>query len=132
MCYSLLQRVITGQVALPECMVKAVCCLGAGMPQHLQPELILLVPKLVEAADHTAAAGVLLARLANANREGGKPEIDLRLPVLATLGTLCINPAVAEKVMRAALEVGLHCATLCLLVVSTSSSHYQHHLSRKS
>ena len=65
----------------------------------------MLVPKLVDPAEHTAAAGVLLARLAEANREGSEPEAELRLPVLAALGLLYIDPAVAEKVLRAALDV---------------------------
>ena len=42
----------------------------AELPRQLQPQLILLVPKLVSPMEHTTLAGVLLARLAEAHREG--------------------------------------------------------------
>lgn len=50
-------------------------------------------------------AGVLLARLAEANREGVEQELEMRLPVLSALGLLSIDPAAAEKVLHMALEV---------------------------
>jgi len=76
------------------------------VPRALQAEVVMLVPKLVEMGEHTAAAGALLGRLAEAAREGADMEAALRMPVLAALGRLRIDPAVAEKVLRAALEVG--------------------------
>lgn len=39
--------------------------------------------------------------------QGADMEAALRMPVLAALGRLRIDPAVAEKVLRAALEVSL-------------------------
>ena len=42
----------------------------AELPRQLQPQLILLVPKLVSPMEHTTLAGVLLARLAEAHLEG--------------------------------------------------------------
>ena len=65
----------------------------------------MLVPRLVDAAEHTQAAGALLGRLAEASRQGPGSEAGLRLPVLAALGQLRIDPAVAERVLRAALDV---------------------------
>jgi hypothetical protein len=78
---------------------------AADLPRHLQPQLVLLVPKLVSPTEHTTLAGVLLARLAEANREGVEQELELRLPVLSALGLLSIDPAAAEKVLHIALEV---------------------------
>lgn len=62
------------------------------------------MPGLVAAGAHTAAAGALLGRLAEAHRQGPGPEAALRVPVLAALGALRIDPALAEKVLGAALE----------------------------
>ncbi len=59
----------------------------------------------MDPSEHTAAAGTLLGRLAEASREGAEAEGELRMPVLAALGMLHIVPAVADKVMHAALEV---------------------------
>jgi hypothetical protein len=39
------------------------------VPRALQAEVVMLVPKLVETGEHTAAAGALLGRLAEAARE---------------------------------------------------------------
>lgn len=38
--------------------------LPAVVPRALQAEVVMLVPKLVETGEHTAAAGALLGRLA--------------------------------------------------------------------
>lgn len=59
----------------------------------------------MDPSEHTAAAGTLLGRLAEASREGAEAEGQLRMPVLAALGMLHIDPAVADKVLHAALEV---------------------------
>lgn len=77
----------------------------AVVPKSLQAEVVMLVPRLVDAAEHTQAAGALLGRLAEASRQGPGSEAGLRLPVLAALGQLRIDPAVAERVLRAALDV---------------------------
>jgi len=82
-----------------------VSMLLADAPRSLQPDIIALVPRMVSQSEHTAAAGALLGRLAEASREGPEVEADLRLPVLAALGTLQIDPSVANKVLSAALEV---------------------------
>lgn len=79
--------------------------MDAVVPRALQPQVVMLVPKLVDASEHTAAAGALLGRLAEAAREGAEMEAALRMPVLAALGRLHIDPAVAYKVLQAALEV---------------------------
>jgi hypothetical protein len=47
----------------------------------------------------------LLAKLAEASRAGLATEAVLRMPVLAALGALKIDPAVAQTVLKAALEV---------------------------
>ena len=80
----------------------------AELPRQLQPQLVLLVPKLVSPVEHTTAAGILLARLAEASRESLEAEQNLRLPVLSALGLLSIEPAAAEKVLHSALEVLLN------------------------
>ena len=92
-------------------------CPFVGLPLALQPALALLVPRLVEGSAHTAAAGALLGRLAEAHRQGPEPEAALRVPVLAALGALRIDPALAEKVLGAALEArpqsSRRCGRLC-------------------
>lgn len=79
---------------------------------------MFMVPNLIDSTQHTAAAGVLLARLAEASREGPQAERELRLPVLSALGCLHIDPAVAERVLHTALEV-LSCILLADRAVST-------------
>lgn len=73
-------------------------------PKALQADVIALVPDLIAPEGHTGAAGTLLSRLAVASRECPDDEVALRLPVLAALGSLCIDPSVASKVLQAALE----------------------------
>lgn len=77
----------------------------ADAPRPLQADIVALVPRLVGPQEHTAAAGALLGRLAEASREGQDAEAALRLPVLAALGALHIDPGVAQKVLQAAMEV---------------------------
>ena len=77
----------------------------AVAPPSLQADVVMLVPRLVAPAEHTQAAGALLGRLAEASRQGPGSEADLRLPVLAALGRLRIDPAVADRVLHAALAV---------------------------
>jgi hypothetical protein len=84
--------------------VHRISVLLSSAPSYLQADIIFLVPRLVKPSEHTAAAGVLLGRLAEASREGPEVEAELRIPVLAALGLLRIDPAVAEKVLHAALE----------------------------
>jgi hypothetical protein len=76
----------------------------ADAPPALQADVVALLPLLVCTAEHTAAAGALLGRLAEASREGPEAEAQLRMPVLAALGALQIDPAVAQKVLQAAKE----------------------------
>jgi hypothetical protein len=90
--------------APPLSSLQKVSMLLADAPLALQPDVVALVPRLVEPGEHTAAAGALLARLAEASREGPGAEAALRLPVLGALGALRIDPGVAEKVLAAALE----------------------------
>ena len=78
---------------------------AAVAPPTLQAEVVSLVPRLVAPAEHTQAAGALLGRLAEASRQGPGSEAGLRLPVLAALGRLRIDPAVADRVLHAALAV---------------------------
>lgn len=49
-------------------------------PKHLQPDLITLVPKLVEHSEHPLAASALLDRLKKSDAEP-----DLLLPVICAL-----------------------------------------------
>lgn len=95
-------------------------CVTADLPRQMQPQLIMVVPYLIGAAGHTAAAGVLLARLADAHQQGPQAERELRLPVLSALGHLRINPAVAEKVLQTALEVSSLPCSANLLSIATS------------
>lgn len=63
-------------------------------PKHLQPDLVALVPKLVEHSEHPLAASTLLQRLQ-------KPDVDpeLRLPVFGALSQLECSSEVWERVL---------------------------------
>ena len=84
---------------------QALAVAAAVAPATLQAEVVSLVPRLVAPAEHTQAAGALLGRLAEASRQGPGCEAGLRMPVLAALGRLRIDPAVADRVLHAALAV---------------------------
>ena len=69
----------------------------------------MLLPKLLEPADHATAANLLIAHLAEATRLGPAAEALIRLPVLATLGLLTVDPATAKKLLTAVLNVSHAC-----------------------
>ncbi|KAJ7566029.1 hypothetical protein O6H91_02G085600 [Diphasiastrum complanatum] len=69
-------------------------------PKHLQPDLITLVPKLVDLPEHPLAAYILLDRLQKPDAE---PQH--RLPVLSALCQLEVGSDVWNLVLRQALEV---------------------------
>lgn len=63
-------------------------------PKHLQPDLVALVPKLVEHSEHPLAASALLERLQKPNAEPA-----LRLPVFGALSQLECSSEVWEHVL---------------------------------
>ena len=65
----------------------------------------MLLPKLLEPADHATAANLLIAHLAEATRLGPAAEALIRLPVLATLGLLTVDAGTAKKLLTAVLNV---------------------------
>ena len=65
----------------------------------------MLLPKLLEPADHATAANLLIAHLAEATRLGAAAEALIRLPVLATLGLLTVDAGTAKKLLTAVLNV---------------------------
>lgn len=67
----------------------------------------MLLPKLLEPADHATAANLLIAHLAEATRLGPAAEALIRLPVLATLGLLTVDAGTAKKLLTAVLNVSL-------------------------
>ncbi|CAN6449841.1 unnamed protein product [Victoria cruziana] len=69
-------------------------------PKHLQPDLVALVPKLVDHSEHPLAACALLDRIQ-------KPDADpaLRLPVLRALSQLQFGSELWERVLFQALEL---------------------------
>lgn len=77
----------------------------SAVPRQYQPDIIMLLPKLLEPADHATAANLLIAHLAEATRLGPAAEALIRLPVLATLGLLTVDPATAKKLLTAVLNV---------------------------
>lgn len=88
-------------------------CLPAAVPRQYQPDIIMLLPKLLEPADHATAANLLIAHLAEATRLGAAAEALIRLPVLATLGLLTVDAGTAKKLLTAILNVS---CCLCLNV----------------
>ena len=85
--------------------------LPAAVPRQYQPDIIMLLPKLLEPADHATAANLLIAHLAEATRLGAAAEALIRLPVLATLGLLTVDTGTAKKLLTAILNVS---CCLCL------------------
>ncbi|BBN19328.1 hypothetical protein MPTK1_8g09710 [Marchantia polymorpha subsp. ruderalis] len=69
-------------------------------PKHLQPDLIALVPKLVDLSEHSLAAYALLERLQKPDSETA-----LRLPVLGALSQMEVGSDVWEQVLQQALEL---------------------------
>ncbi|XP_009588720.1 uncharacterized protein [Nicotiana tomentosiformis] len=63
-------------------------------PKHLQPDLVALVPKLVEHSEHPLAAYALLGRLQKPDAEPA-----LRMPVFGALGQLECSSDVWERVL---------------------------------
>ena len=94
----------------------------AAVPMQYQPEIILLLPKLLEPADHATAANLLIAHLAEATRLGPAAEALIRLPVLATLGLLTVDAGTAKKLLTAVLNVRIQ-TPLC---ISVSVTHHIH------
>ncbi|KAG1363216.1 Ubiquitin carboxyl-terminal hydrolase 13 [Cocos nucifera] len=69
-------------------------------PKHLQPDLIALVPKLVDHSEHSLAACALLDRLQKPDAEPS-----LRLPVFGALSLLDFGSEVWERVLFQAFEL---------------------------
>ncbi|XP_008793966.2 uncharacterized protein LOC103710127 [Phoenix dactylifera] len=72
----------------------------AKAPKHLQPDLIALVPKLVDHSEHSLAACALLDRLQKPDAEPS-----LRLPVFGALSLLDFGSEVWERVLFQAFEL---------------------------
>ena len=77
----------------------------AAIPVHQQPDMIMLLPKLLEPADHVLAATLLVQRMVELQARGAEAEALLRLPVLATLALLSVEGDAAKAVVAAALRV---------------------------
>ncbi|XP_059644758.1 uncharacterized protein LOC132286440 isoform X2 [Cornus florida] len=69
-------------------------------PKHLQPDLVALVPKLVEHSEHPLAACALLDRIQKPDAEPA-----LRLPVFGALSQLDCSSDVWERVLLRSLEL---------------------------
>ncbi|XP_058112078.1 uncharacterized protein LOC131255390 [Magnolia sinica] len=69
-------------------------------PKHLQPDLVALVPKLVDHSEHPLAACALLDRLQKPDTESA-----LRLPVLGALSQLEFGSEVWERVLFQAFKL---------------------------
>ncbi|CAM8949502.1 unnamed protein product [Rhodiola kirilowii] len=69
-------------------------------PKHLQPDLVALVPRLVEQSEHPLAARALLERLQKPDAEPS-----LRLPVLGALSQLECDSEVWERVLIQSVEL---------------------------
>lgn len=67
--------------------------------------MIMLLPKLLEPADHVLAATLLVQRMVELQARGAEAQALLRLPVLATLALLSVEGDAAKAVVAAALRV---------------------------
>lgn len=77
----------------------------AGLPPHLQPDIVMLLPKLLEPADHGLAAKMLATRMAEAAQQGPHVAALLRLPFLATLSLLHLEEPAYEEAVHTAAQV---------------------------
>ncbi|CAI0444276.1 unnamed protein product, partial [Linum tenue] len=69
-------------------------------PKHLQPDLVALVPKLVEHSEHPLAASVLIERLQKPDAEPS-----LRVPVFGALTQLECDSDVWERVLSQSVDL---------------------------
>ncbi|XP_065850485.1 uncharacterized protein [Euphorbia lathyris] len=69
-------------------------------PKHLQPDLVALVPKLVEHSEHPLAASALIERLQKPDAEP-----DLRIPVFGALSQLECGSDVWERILFQSFEL---------------------------
>ncbi|WCJ30327.1 TRAF-like family protein [Euphorbia peplus] len=69
-------------------------------PKHLQPDLVALVPKLVEHSEHPLAASALIERLQKPDAEP-----DLRIPVFGALSQLECGSDVWERTLFQSIEL---------------------------
>ncbi|XP_071701856.1 uncharacterized protein [Rutidosis leptorrhynchoides] len=69
-------------------------------PKHLQPDLISLIPKLVDHSEHPLAASALLDRLKKSDAEP-----DLLLPALGALSQLKCNSEFWERILYQSFEL---------------------------
>ncbi|XP_039117979.1 uncharacterized protein LOC120253823 [Dioscorea cayenensis subsp. rotundata] len=83
----------------PESVQKIALVLDKA-PKHLQPDLVALVPKLIDQSEHSLAACALLDRLQKPDAEPS-----LRLPVLSALSQLEFGSEVWERVLFQAFEI---------------------------
>eukprot|EP00891_Asterochloris_glomerata_P002316 jgi/Astpho2/2316/e_gw1.00043.1.1_t len=77
----------------------------SAIPVHQQPDMIMLLPKLLEPADHVLAATLLVQRMVELQARGAEAQALLRLPVLATLALLSVEGDAAKAVVAAALRM---------------------------
>lgn len=103
---------IVAQHHVEACSQQGYSC-AAAVPRQYQPDIIMLLPKLLEPADHATAANLLIAHLAEATRLGAAAEALIRLPVLATLGLLTVDAGTAKKLLTAVLNVSSLDQMLC-------------------
>ncbi|XP_075506249.1 LOW QUALITY PROTEIN: uncharacterized protein LOC142543108 [Primulina tabacum] len=94
-------------------------------PKHLQPDLVALVPKLVEHSEHPLAASALLDRLKKPDAEPG-----LRLPVFEALSQLECSSEVWERALFQSLDLLPDCNDEPLAVtvdfIFKAALHSQH------
>ncbi|XP_073138267.1 uncharacterized protein [Henckelia pumila] len=94
-------------------------------PKHLQPDLVALVPKLVEHSEHPLAASALLDRLQKPDAEPG-----LRLPVFDALSQLECSSEVWERALFQSLDLLADCNDEPLAVtvdfIFKAALHCQH------
>ncbi|KAK9075604.1 hypothetical protein SSX86_003930 [Deinandra increscens subsp. villosa] len=86
----------------PQSAQKTVLVLDKA-PKHLQPDLIALMPKLIEHSEHPLAACALMDRLNKSDAE-----LDLLVPTLSALSQLKCNSEVWERVLFQAFQLLEH------------------------
>lgn len=80
-------------------------CMHAGLPEALRPELLLLLPGIVDSGEHTRAARELLLALGSAAGAAFACTGPLRLPGIAALASLRLDESLVDDVLSIVLAV---------------------------
>lgn len=77
----------------------------AGLPDTMKPELLLMIPSMVDASEHSSAAEELLKCLSEKPDARFTLDSPLRLPATLALSMLRVNSHLTEMVLSVVMTV---------------------------